>query len=56
MEVCKLGVASKMEIKVKLRRSHGLHFKILKLVDSNLGQSLTVTFENQWVLKDVSVP
>lgn len=46
MEVCKPGLASKMEVKVKLRRSDGLHFKIIKLIDSNLAQSLTVMFEN----------
>jgi len=44
-----------MEIKVKLRRSDGLYFKILKLVDFNLAQSLTVMFENSWMLKDIAV-
>lgn len=45
MEVCRLEVTSKLEIEVKMRRLDSLRFKMLKPVDSNLGQSLTVMIE-----------
>lgn len=45
MEVCRPEFTSEMEIDVKMKRSKGLCFKMLKPVDSSLGQSLTVMIE-----------